>query len=48
MVHSPLQVGDDPLHTPLVLVPSPSHILVVSPLRAKPAAQVNIATVPKK
>lgn len=43
----PVQLGDDPLHLPLELEPSPPHVLVVSPLNAKPREQVNVATVPK-
>ncbi len=43
----PVQLGDDPLHLPLELEPSPPHVLVVSPLNAKPREQVNVATVSK-
>ena len=31
----PVQLGDDPLHLPLELEPSPPHVLVVSPSQCK-------------
>ena len=46
-MYVPAHTGAEPVQLPEELVPSPSHLLVLSPSRKNPSLQVCIAVVPK-